>query len=451
MATISHRLADALQAIEYNDIPTEVIAKARLLVLDTVGVCHGSTRLGFGQDILALAESQQTDDGTTVIGAPFRTAPHYAAFVNGVLGHGQDYDDTHTESVVHPSGALVPVMFACGERDGITGAQALRALVLGTECAIRLALPARNAFHLGGFHTTSVAGTFGAALLSTISSGASRAVTVDALGICGSFASGLLQCVPASSSAKKLHAGWAGLCGIMAADLARAGFDGPSSVIEGKLGLYNSMLPDHAFDLEEIFADLGDRWHLLDTRPKIYPCCHYLQAFIDCAAVLRAAEGFDTDAITGIHCEVAQGSVNMICDPWEAKQAPVTGYDARFSLPYAVSVMLEKGRAGLVEFDDESVGDPAVARLMPKVTYEVNPAFSVMDMPGRVTITFVDGSERTHLVPKVRGDSEAPFSEAEILDKFRICTAHLGNDRSVNLAEAILDLDRRPTLAGILG
>ncbi len=342
-------------------------------------------------------------------------------------------------------------MLACAERDNATGREMLLAFVLGTEISLRLALPARNAFHLNGFHTTSVACTFGTALLSSLMGRRDeQAQLTQALGVAGSFASGLLECVPAASSAKRLHAGWAGLCGILADDLARSGFTGPSTVIEGHLGVYGSMLRGQNFDLEEIFAEIGSRWHILDIRPKLYPCCHYLQAFIDCADRIRARPEFDPTQIVRIKARVAEGSVNMICKPWDIKIAPRTGYDARFSLPYAIATMLLRGRAGQVEFHEDQLGDQTVLDLMQKVSYAVDPAFSVKDMPGWLELTFEDGTIATEALAEVRGNFANPIAATEIMEKFRDCTSGFDFERVDGIANQILELDMAVSVKGLM-
>jgi 2-methylcitrate dehydratase PrpD len=447
--TISKDLAHFAHGMSLADVPKSVHHKAKLLVLDTLGICISSAQLPFGHDILAMAQEWEQPGGAGLIGSDMKVAPHHAAFVNGVLGHGQDYDDTHTESVVHPSGALVPAMMACAERDGVDGARALLALILASEASIRLALPALNAFHLRGFHTTSVACTFGSALLSDLTRGAPQERTVEALGICGSFASGLLECVPAASSAKRLHAGWSGLCGIMASDLARTGFTGPASVIEGRLGVYNSMIRGETYDLGRITKGMGQEWEMLDIRPKLYPCCHYLQSFIECASVLRTREGFKPEDVASISCEVAAGSVNMICTPWAIKIAPETGYDARFSLPYSIAVMLVKGRAGAAEFEESQLKDPDVARLMQKVDYAVNEEYSVKDMPGAMTIHMRDGRSFRHEVPRVGGDSQNPFSYDAIMAKFYDCTAALPRACADEIADVVMNLEKQRDLRAL--
>ena len=448
--TVTRRVAEFARNVSYHDLPEDAVAKAKLLMLDTLGVAIGSTTLDFGKSTLELADEWQAVSGGSVIGSGTLVQPHHAALINGILAHGQDFDDTHTESVVHPSGALVPAMLACAERDGSSGRDALLALVLGTEISLRLALPARNAFHLRGFHTTSVACTFGVALLSALlGQRRDEAQLTHAMGIAGSFASGLLECVPAASSAKRLHAGWAGLCGIMADDLSRSGFTGPPTVIEGRLGVYNSMLRGQDFDLEEIFQDLGEHWHLFDIRPKLYPCCHYLQAFIDCAGRLRSRPGFDVTQIRQINARVAQGSVNMICEPWTTKIAPQTGYDARFSLAYAISTMLLRGRAGQAEFMEDKLGDPDTLALMQKVQYKVDPAFEVKDMPAWIEIDFNDGSTHIEELASVRGNARNPISENEILGKFRDCTRAFDPTAIEAISDQVLSLECADSLAGL--
>lgn len=276
--TIAQRLAQFSESLRFENIPPEVIEKAKRLVLDTVGVSIGSTQIDFGQSALKLITRWGGANDATLIGGQTKVPAHNAALCNGILAHGQDYDDTHTESVVHPSAALVPVALAVAEQSGCSGRDMLTALVAGMETSIRIAMPALNKFHLRGFHTTSMATPFGAALITAKLEKAGLQRTVDAVGVSGSFTSGLLECVPAGAGSKRLHAGWGGMCGIIAAQFAQEDVSGPGSVFEGKLGVYNSFLRGESLDLEMIFNRLGQQWELLDIRPKLYPCCHYLQA-----------------------------------------------------------------------------------------------------------------------------------------------------------------------------
>lgn len=444
--TIAQRLAKFSHDLRYDSIPSEVVDKTKRLVLDTLGVCIGSTQIDFGASVLALTSAWGGAPQASLIGATGKVPVHHAAFCNGVLGHGQDYDDTHTESVVHPSAALVPVALAAGEASGASGREVLTALIAGLEATIRIGMPALNRFHLRGFHTTSIAATFGAALIAARLARTDLARTIDAVGVGGSFTSGLLECIPAASGAKRLHAGWAGLCGVVASQLAAAGFSGPNTVFEGKLGVYNSFLRGEALDLDVIFDRLGEHWETLDVRPKLYPCCHYLQAFLDCAAALRKDPAFDPTRIERIACRVAPGAVNIVCEPWQKKLEPVTGYDMRFSLPFAVAQMLVEGKAGVAQFAPESFDNPAVRRLMTRVSYESYPNYEVKDMPGWVELTFADGRRLVHEVAQVRGNARNPVPLEELMVKYRANTACLEPAAAERLAELILGLDRAANL-----
>jgi 2-methylcitrate dehydratase PrpD len=221
-------------------------------------------------------------------------------------------------------------------------------------------------------------------------------------------------------------------------------------VFEGKLGVYNSFLRGEQVDLDVIFKGLGRDWETLDVRPKLYPCCHYLQAFLDCAAALRREQNIRAEDIAGISCRIAQGAVNMVCEPWERKLEPVTGYDARFSLPFAVALMLIRGKAGVAEFSAQVAADARIRQLMAKVSYAVEPNYEVKDMPGWVEVALRDGSRHVREVPEVRGNARYPIALTELLDKFNANSAFLGVAASARIAEDILALDRQTDLRGMM-
>ncbi len=445
-ATMWHRVA----ALRFEDLPAAVVEKIEELALDTLGVALGASSLDFGRATRELVRSWGCSGGASAIGEGARVPPHAAALVNGVLAHGQDFDDTHTESVTHPSACIVPAALALAEARGASGRETILAMAAGFETMIRIALPARNQFHLHGFHTTSITGTFAASVIAAVVDRLDDERATNALGVAGSFTSGLLECVPAGAGSKRLHAGWAAMSGIIAADLAQRGVTGPSTVLEGRLGLFHSFVRGETIDVGEILDGFGEDWLLLDTRPKLYPCCHYLQAFIDCALRLRGELGVRAADIASVHCRVAQGSVNMICTPWPAKQAPRDAYEAKFSLPFAVSIALADGRAGTAEFTLENVRRPEIADLMGRVSFEVAPEFSVKDMPGDVRVVLNDGRSEHFVLPRVRGDRSAPLSRDELLRKFHDNLRGTSYaQRADAIAAAVLGLERQADLEAL--
>ncbi len=440
--TIAENLSGFIHELVYKNIPQEVVEKAKDLILDTSGICIASSKMDFGKAALNLITGWGGTPESSLIGSERKVPAQNAAFANGVLGHGQDYDDTHTESVVHPSACLVPVALAVGEKTGASGKEILAALIGGLEVMIRIGMPALNRFHLRGFHTTSICGTFASALATAKLMGMDRKKIVETLGISGSFTSGLLECIPSGSWAKRLHAGWAGLCGIVAAELANTGYTGPKTVFEGKLGLYHSFLRAESLDLGVIFKGLGTDWEVLNVRPKLYPCCHYLQSYLDCVSFMRKEFRLDPKDITRIDCKVAQGAVNIICEPWEKKISPKTSYDAKFSLPFAISLMLTRGKAGVEEFSERYLGDEEIQCLMTKAHYEVGPSYLVKDMPGYVLVKLKNGDHHEYEIKQVRGDAFHPIQREELLRKFMENTAFLDEDRRKRIVENIFKIDR---------
>ncbi len=449
---ISEKLTDFGLGLTFEDLPPAVVEKIKDLILDTLGICAASATMDFGRNILELVNAWGGAPEAALVGSPTMVPAHNAALANGVLAHGLDYDDTHTESVVHPSACLVPVAFAVGEKHTRSGRDLLADLAAGLEIMIRIALPARNRFHMRGFHTTSISGTFAAALIAGRMMGFDAGKMVNALGVCGSFTAGLLECLAAGSGAKRLHAGWAGMSGIVAAQLAAISVSGPATVFEGRLGLFPSFL--HAIDLDtdQIFSDIGRNWEIMNIRPKLYPACHYLQAFIDCIRFLKDTHTFDHHAVARINCRVSEGAANIVCTPWSAKLEPQTGYDARFSLPYAVALMLVRGRAGLDQFVETNLNDPIIKETMAKVHFEVDSSYQVKDMPAFVEIRLKDGTAFRHHIAKVRGDASAPVDRREILAKFATnCSLAHKDQTAETLAEKIMQLEAQSAITGMIG
>ena len=139
-----------------------------------------------------------------------------------------------------------------------------------------------------------------------------------------------------------------------------------------------------------------------------------------------------------------------MCEPWRNKLDPKTGYDARFSLPFAVALMLARGKAGVAEFSEESFSDSVIRRLMTKVRYQAEPKYEVKDMPGWIEVTLEDGSRHSWEIPAVRGDARNPVALDELLEKFHANTGFLGRDEGSRIAGEILALDSSRDVRGFM-
>jgi len=417
----AHRLARFVLGLRLDRVPPAVVARAAVLVLDTLGCALAAATMDFGRAVIRTAEELGGAPESTVIGGGVKVAAANAVLANGTLAHGLDFDDTREEAIVHTGAVAVPAALAVGEAVGASGAAVLEAVIAAVEvmCRVGLAVPGR--FHARHFHPTALTGSFAAAAAAGKLHGLDEAALARALGIGGSQASGIIEYLADGTWTKRLHAGWAAHAGVVAARLARAGFTGPARVFEGEHGFYAAFAGGHdAGRLDDLLATLGREWELLRLTFKPYPCGSIAHPYMDCALRLRERHGIRPDDVVELSCRTHPGPVPRLWEPLALKHRPPNGYAARFSLPYLLAVVLVKGRAGLAELTDEAVGDEAVLRLASRVRYELDPT---IDYPrrfaGHVMARLRDGRVVEEAQDHPRGGPEAPLSREELLAKFR--------------------------------
>ena len=417
--TLSRALAEFGSRLAYDDIPREVVASARLRVLDTVGVCLASVSMDYADAILDMLGEQGTSTDAVLFGSAKRASAAWAACYNGALAHGNDYDDTHSVALVHISGVVVPTVLALGERHRASGRRVLEAAVAAYETGLRIGMAAPSGFHARGFHATGVCGAFAAAIGASRLLGLDAARMTHAIGIAGSQAAGSMEFLVEGAWTKRMHPGWAAHCGIVAAQLAARGYTGPSTVLEGRYGLFNAYAGVPPPDEARLAATLGSEWETLNIDFKPYPCGHASHPYMDCARALRERHGFDPASIESIELRVPPAFVPILCEPYADKIRPANAYAARFSLPYAVAVVLKLGRAGIDEFSQERISDPEVIALMARTRYLPDASLPFpQTFPGWLKVRLSDGREFEQRMDASRGSREHPMSEAELHGKF---------------------------------
>jgi 2-methylcitrate dehydratase PrpD len=249
---------------------------------------------------------------------------------------------------------------------------------------------------------------------------------VDALGIAGSMAGGIIEYLAEGAWTKRLHAGWAAQSGIRAALLARSGFLGPRTVFEGTHGLFHGFAHTAQGDYEALLGDFGTRWVTDTLAFKPYPCGTMAQPYIDCARRL-AARGISPEGVSEIVCEVAEGTVHRLWEPLASKQRPPNGYAAKFAVPYLLATGFVHGGVGLGAFTESAIGDPRVLALAAKVKFVIDP-----DNPypnnytGHIRATMKDGSVIEERQPYLRGGAQEPLSRQDVIDKFVLNAEHGG-------------------------
>jgi 2-methylcitrate dehydratase PrpD len=249
---------------------------------------------------------------------------------------------------------------------------------------------------------------------------------VDALGIAGSMAGGIIEYLAEGAWTKRLHAGWAAQSGIRAALLARGGFVGPRTVFEGVHGLFQGFAHTSDGDYNALLGDFGTRWVTDTVAFKPYPCGTMAQPYIDCARRL-AARGIKPEDVEEIVCEVAEGTVHRLWEPLADKQRPRNGYAAKFATPYLLAAGFVHGGVGLGAFTENAIRDERVLALAAKVKFVIDP-----DNPypnnytGHIRATLKDGRVIEERQPHLRGGAQEPLTRRDVTDKFTLSAAHGG-------------------------
>ena len=416
---LARELVRALRATREAPLPAQVAQAAGLHFLDALGVGLASAGSPVGAAYRDFAKDVVGVGPATVLGQASGAKPADAALINGGLIHSLEYDDTHTASIQHGSSVIAAAALAVGEAQGASGAALLGAFARGWEVLIRFGLVAPGRFHSHGFMSTSVAGTLASALLASELIGSSEDQSVAALGIALSQASGVMEFLTNGSSVKSLHPGWAAHGGVVAALLARSGMTGPETSLEGRHGLFRQFADDESAPerFGVLIGDIGGKWHLPDAAYKFSPCCHYLHPFIEAAGIL-AERGVRAGDVERILCRVPAGEAPVICDPWEAKQAPATGHAARWSLPIVVATRLIEGKVDLGTF--ESPASAPVRSLAERIRWEPLPNARFPErFEAEIVCETRAGKTDTIRIDDAYGNRTRPPGEEAILAKFR--------------------------------
>ena len=416
--SISEQLADAVQ--NARDVPREMAEK---LLIDVAGLCVAARRTDYARASLAGWEAS---GGCTAIGHSRTLDAAGAAFVNGTAAHGEDFDDTFEGGPVHAGAVIVPAVLAIAERNKIEGRDALRGIAVGAEVMCRASLVAPKLIHKAGFHPTAVLGAMGAAAAAATALRFSKHQFVNALGIAGSMAAGIIEYLAEGAWTKRMHPGWAAQSGIRAADLARAGFVGPRAVFEGTHGLFHGFARTADGDWDKLVGGFGERWVANSLAFKPYACGTMTQPYVDCARRL-AQKGVRAEEVVEMVCEAAEGTVHRLWEPLADKQRPPNAYFAKFSQPYCIAAGFVLGHAGLEAFTEERVRDGRLRSLAAKVRYEIDPDNPYPDeFTGHVRARLKDGRTLEERQGHLRGGRNEPLSRADIEEKFRLNCAYGG-------------------------
>ncbi|MCG2828363.1 MmgE/PrpD family protein [Methanothermobacter sp. K4] len=413
------KLAEFVSSLSYRDLSPEIIERAEICLLDFLGVAlRGS---GERSGITALRALDIGEGNSTVIGHG-RGSDERAALLNGIFAHNLDLDDGHRGAQLHPGACVIPAALSAAEALDAEFREFIAGVVAGYEVAIFMGLLANPSHRKRGFHTTGTCGTFGAAAAAASVMGLDFDETVNALGLAGTQAAGLLESDHAGSMGKHLHAGRAAQSGLISAKLASEGFTGAESIIEGKEGFLNAMCqPPSGIPETGVF-------HIVDVYLKRYPVCRHLHSALDCALEILGMTRFSASEIAEVLVETYEVAAE------HDNYSPKTVEAVRQSLPVSLAIIFEKG--DLRVEDLEMASD--VRETASKIRIVVDPEMQGMKnrRPARVRVRLRDGSVHTAFRELPSGEPEDPYTWEDILEKFKLLNPGYRTDNLDILREA---------------
>lgn len=448
------RLAEFAARLTFEDIPTAVLDRAKLLILDALGCGLASNAYDFSHAAVAGATALGGEGSCSVIGRDVRLPVRDAALANGMLIHGLDFDDTHLNSIIHATAASLPCALSFGEAQGIDGRALLVAYSAGMETAIRVGAAVKGGFHHAGFHATGLVAHFSSAVVAARVLGLSAEGIVAAQGIAASTAAGVQVFLEEGAWTKRFHPGWAAVAGITASVLAQNGFKAPTRPYEGRFGFFHTHI-QHAtapIDLNAELNTLGDVWELAETAIKPYPVCHFIHGCADAAIALHAEIG--SAEIAGVEAYLPRDTMPIVAEPPAAKIRPTNEYEAKFSAQFVVATCLIKGAFGLADLMPAALADPDVLDLSQRVTCSIDPdsAFPVY-FSGGIRVLLKDGRTLFRHVRVNSGAGERALDEAAVSKKF-LASASLSIPlaQAEHIRDAVLRLESHTAaeIAGLL-
>ncbi|HEX3014344.1 MAG TPA: MmgE/PrpD family protein [Methanobacterium sp.] len=418
---ITGKFADFITTTNYEKLPKNTVDQAKLCFLDFLGVTLRGSKT---RSSMAINNIIKEDDESTVIGHK-KANTLDSALANGIAAHSLDLDDGHRFAQMHPGACVIPAALSACETYNKNGKEFIRSIIAGYEVAISLGILVNPEHRNKGFHSTGTCGTFGAAAAACCALNLNKTETINAIGLAGTQASGLLESDHSGSMGKHLHAGKAAQSGVLSALLAKEGFSGAPSIIDGKEGFISAMANG---DVKNKKLEIGN-FHIQDVYFKKYPICRHLHSTIDAASCILNKNSIRKGDIQKILVKTYKIASNH--DNYD----PKTKEAIRQSLPVSLAIVVQNGNLSL----DNLKIDEEVAEISSKIVTECNENLDELYPYKRSSeVTIQTGTHSySKRVDLPKGEPENQFTRNELIDKFIELNPRISKD----ILQAVDDLE----------
>jgi 2-methylcitrate dehydratase PrpD len=446
-AGLTREVGEFIAATKYPTLPEALLDTGKKSILDGLGLALSGSVARSGEIVQAYLAAQQASGSATVIGTAMRVPERFAAFANGIGVHADDFDDTQLAVakdrvyglLTHPTAPCLPAALAAAEKTGASGRDFMLAYHIGVEVETKISEAISPRHYQHGFHSTATCGPFAAAAAVAKLYGLDVETTLRALAIAASQSAGLRENF--GTMTKPFHAGRAAEAGVIAADLAAAGWTATDRILESPRGFFQAH--GGGFTLEAIHGRLGAPWTFLDPGVSIKPHPSGSLTHPGMTRMLELIREHDIHPGDVDHVDVG---TNHNMPNALIHHRPVNELQAKFSMEFCMAILLLERRAGLPEFVDEVVNRPDVQAMIAKVHFGVHPdaeAAGYDKMTTIIDIHLKDGRRISGRADFGKGSPSNPMSYDEVADKFRACAefAHWPTGKTEQIVAGVRDLE----------
>jgi len=440
----------AVFAVDAARFAPNVVEQGKRMLLDQFACQIAGATLPWSRAYRDAMKSLVTGGEATVVYFGDALPLDQATFLNSAFGHANEFDDTHLASAMHPSAIVVPAVTAMAEARHLSGREALEAVIVGAEIMIRIAAAAAPNLHERGHYVPTSAGPFGAAAACSRLLGLDADGCLQAMGISGSHAGGLMEFSRAGGSVKRIHCAIPAAAGLRSAVMAMHGITGPSTVLEGDRGFF--VVFAGTCDEGLLMDGLGEEFQLLRTSFKPFACNLSTHGAIEALARLRDEHRLQPDEIEAIEIGASGSAVRdmgAIVEPGD-----ILGAQTSFAFGAAVAML--RGGNGPNDYHEADLHDPRFLAMARRVRMYVDPICDdehkrLKNRSGIVTVHTTDGRTLELRVQFPKGSPERPLTNDDLFAKFTDAVEpHLGPSRTAELADRIWTIDTLDDMASLL-
>lgn len=415
-----------IDKVAKQQIPTEVIERAKYSLLDYFAVtCAGAF---FQKDKLAeyFSFAMPEEGSFKAIGTTRNLALKEAVFLNGLNGHALDFDDGTNSGIIHLGSPIFSLLIPLSQRYNISIGDMLRAAIIGYEASYTMAISIQPKHKSLGYHATGTCGVIGATLAACYMLGLSDEERYNAFATACVSATGMLKVLDDGSELKPYNVAKTALLALSSIQLAKAGFKGHYDPLGGYRGFLKLFSGDESTQLKPVFQN--GTYAIMKSYTKPYASCRYTHPPVEAAIYMRNQYGIQAHEVISIDIKTYDLAVSGH-DHQDIKGA----YSAKMSTPYATSVALIYGKAGLKEFEEDVLSLKEVNELCHKINVEADDVLSSVfpDMQSAIVTIRSSKGDFVKRVDFPKGEPENPLDEIEFKERYQDLMSFAGVQRNV--------------------